>query len=1064
MEPTREQVEASPWEGEAKDGPPELERFQQECVEALLQTFGSLALEHDFDQLCRRIVEEGRRILGLDRIGLWFVTEEGKFIIGSFGTDEQGNLRDERSRRLDVLPDSRPEHLIHRTDQFLLQKDIPLLDDTGRVVGQGWHVTVPLSSEGTVLGLIFADNLLSQRPIDGRQVDLLRLYGAMVGQLCQRMRAEEALQARERYLQALTQVAQILITAGDEIPYGPVLEVLGHAARADRVYVFLNHRAETGELLTSQVAEWCAEGVTPQIDNPELQNFPWEARGFGRWIEIMSRGEAVNGLVADFPPPEREMFERQDIQAMLCLPLQVDGEWIGFIGFDNCHQARLWDPSEVHFLHTAATNLTARLDRLRVRAEREGLSRLARRLAGAASVAAIAAVVREETERILSVGGSGAFFRPGGKPASGWDAYYFAARRPDQDTFDVAEFVDTIAGQKQIFPQESWSAADLSPMVQSILAGQPVLINRTPGQEEPILKRFGDKERLSASLMHVPVRRGEQTIGLLSAQSYTPWRYNEADLSLLQRIADAVAPALERAFAEAARWESQERYRLLFEQSPIGVFHYDPQLRLTDFNERFVELLQSTRERLMGLDLNALQDQRVLPAIRQALAGEVGFYEGSYRATTSSAEIWASMWTAPLRDAQGHLQGGMGLVEDLTERHRLEEQLRQAQKLEALGTFAGGLAHHFNNLLMVILGNVELAELGAPEELHRYLGVAREHVHRAADLVQQLILVARQSQPDRRPLNAGPLVEETARQLGPELDPQIEVQVRVAPDLWPVRADARQIQQVLLNLAHNARDAIRDCLEGPAAKPGRLPGLPFTLTLTAENVTVGGLDPLDHPEARPGQFVRLSVTDDGIGMDAETQQHLFEPFFTTRPVGQGTGLGLATVRGIVEQHEGWITIHSELGRGTTVQVYLPRHVAEVEREKKEELPRGTETILLVDDVDLIRELGRTFLEHLGYTVLLAQDGREGLEIYARERDRIDLVILDLVMPRLSGQEALQMIRMLNPTAKVLISSGSDEEVDGPQCLRLGAVGFVAKPYHLADMAQAVRAALDQPTA
>jgi len=1058
----RERAEASLQESEAKDRPLEPEKYGEDSLEAFIQALGSLALERDFDPLCRRIVEEGRRILGLDRMGLWFVTEEGQAIVGSFGTDEQGKVRDERGRRLDVQPSSRPERLISRADQFLLQEDVPLLDDTGRVVGRGWHVTVPLSSEGAVIGLIFADNLLSQRPIERRRVELLRLYGAAVGQLCQRVRAEEALHARERYLSALVKAAQILITAGDEIPYGPVLEVLGRAARADRAYVFLNHRAETGELLTSQVAEWCAEGITPQIDNPELQNFPWEARGFGRWIEIMSRGEAVNGLVADFPPAERAVFEPQGIQAMLNLPLQVDGQWIGFIGFDNCREARVWEPSEVHFLQTAATNLTARLERLRVRAEREGLSRLARRLAGAASVAAIAAVVREETERLLSVGGSGAFFRPGGKPASGWDAYYFAARRPDQDLFEIAEFVDTMAGQKQVFPREHWSAADLTPAVQSILAGQPVLINRAPGQEEPVLKRFGDKERLSASLMHVPVRRDERTIGILSAQSYTPWRYDEADLNLLQRIAEAVAPALERAFAEAARQESQERYRLLFEQSPIGVFHYDPQLRLTDFNERFVEILQSTREGLLGLDLNHLRDQRVLPALRQALAGESGFYEGPYRATTSAAEIWASMRTAPLRDAQGHLQGGVGIVEDLTERHRLEEQLRQAQKMEAIGVLVGGLTHHFNNLLMGILGNLELAELSAPEELRRYLDSANQFGRRAADLVQQLVLVARKSRLERRPLDVGPLLEETAQQLRPDLDPRIEVQVRVDPDLGLIHADARQIQQVLMNLALNARDAIQAGLEGPAAKPGRRPGLPFTLALAAENTTVGGLDLLDHPEARPGQFVRLSVTDDGVGMDPETQQHLFEPFFTTKPIGQGTGLGLAIAYGIVEQHEGWITVHSEPGQGTTVQVYLPRHVVEVEKKKREELPRGTETILVVDDLDYIRDLGRAVLEHLGYTVLVAQDGREGLEIYARERDRIDLVILDLAMPGLSGQETLQMIRMLDPTAKVLISSGDDEKVEGPRCRRLGAVGFVAKPYRLADIAQAVRAALDQP--
>jgi len=1037
-----------PWEERegqpAEAGLPEQEKRYREGLEILTRTFGSLALEDDFNRLCRRVVEEGRRILGLDRMSLWFDLADPQSVVDSFGIDEQGNLQDE-----ETLP-SRP--LAGRAEgppQPPVWKDIPLYNGIGRIVGGGWHVTVPLSTGGTLIGLIYADNLLSQRPLEQSQIELLRLYGITVGQLCQRVRAEEALQARERYLSALSEVAQALLTAEEEIPYPQILETLGLAARASRAYVFLNRRVPDGALLACQAAEWCAPGVPPRKNDPASQDFPYEAVGFGRWVEVLSQGQAINGRVADFPPAERAPLESQGVQALLALPLQLSGHWVGFIGFDNCREAREWAPSEVHFLQTTATHLSSHLERLWVRQTQESLSHLSLQLAAAASMEALAAVVREETERLLE-----------------WDAYYFAARRPGRDIFDVAEFVDTIHGQKQFFTQEAWSTAELRPPVNAVLEGHPVLINRRPGQEQPVLDRFGDLQRISASLMFAPIRREGTTIGILSAQSYTPWRYDDRDLQRLQQIADVVAPALERVHAEVARWESEERFRLLFQQSPVGVFHYDLRQRLTDCNPRLSRILRIPSPPRRGVEPACFPDPRILPALQQALEGRLGFYEGPYQGGEGSDEIWISLRTAPLRDVQGRVRGGMGIVEDLTERRKFEEQFRQAQKMQAIGTLAGGIAHDFNNLLMAILGNLELAAMSAPESLAPYLGNASRAAQRAASLVQQLLLFARERPTEPQPLDLRPLLKETVQLLRPSLDRRIEVQIQVPPDLWLIQADPSQMHQVLMNLVVNARDALLDCLEGRAQKVGQKPAVPWTLRLAVENVTVLESQAQEHLEARAGEFVRLSVSDNGAGMDPQTQQRIFEPFFTTKPVGKGTGLGLSTVYGIVQQHHGWIQVDSELGRGTTFQIYLPRHF--VPREvllagtSPEAVPGGKETLLLVDDEDLVLHVGRDFLEHLGYTVLLARDGQEAIEVFARERHRIDLVVLDLTMPRLSGLEVMQQIRQLDPQARILLSSGYHERTPALAAQLPAGVGFVGKPYRLATLGRSVREALDRP--
>jgi CheY-like chemotaxis protein len=320
---------------------------------------------------------------------------------------------------------------------------------------------------------------------------------------------------------------------------------------------------------------------------------------------------------------------------------------------------------------------------------------------------------------------------------------------------------------------------------------------------------------------------------------------------------------------------------------------------------------------------------------------------------------------------------------------------------------------------------------------------------RAAELTRQLLSFARQTPLRPGPLNLNQSIDETVRMLRRTIDPRIAVETRPAADLWTVQADPAQMGQVLMNLLLNARDAMP---EG-----GTITFLTSNLTLTAETAK-------KHLDGRPGEFVRLAVADTGIGMSPEVREHLFEPFFTTKGPGKGTGLGLAVVFGIIKQHEGWIECRSEPKRGTRFDIYLPRaaiRLASMAGGHGDGIAGGHETILLADDHEMVCRVGREILERLGYQVLTAADGAQALEVYTERMRDIDLVILDLSMPKLSGQEVLQHIRQLNPAASVLISSGFYTDQAVAEVGKDGAAGFVGKPYRPDELARAVRDAIDK---
>ena len=495
----------------------------------------------------------------------------------------------------------------------------------------------------------------------------------------------------------------------------------------------------------------------------------------------------------------------------------------------------------------------------------------------------------------------------------------------------------------------------------------------------------------------------------------------------------------DRKKAEQALRESEERFRELAQMLPETIFEMDAGGRLTFVNERAYDQFGFTRREfeqgLNGFDMIADQDrERARRNARRVMRGEyLGLSE--YVALRRDGSTFPALLcsTAVMRGATA--QGFRGIVIDITETKRLESQFHQAQRLEAIGTLAGGIAHDFNNLLMGIQGRTSLLLMGADpsDERFGHLKEIEAYIENAADLTRQLLGFAREGKYEVTSTDLNRVVKRSAAMFG-RTKKEIVIHEAYQPDLWPVESDRSQIEQVLLNIFVNAWQAM----------PGG-----GTLRIATANVTLEDTDARSS-DSIPGRFVKISIGDSGIGMDQAIQSRLFDPFFTTKTMGRGTGLGLAAVYGIVNNHGGFIDVTSAEGQGSRFDVYLP--AADTQPAAKEMLPQGDapgdETILLVDDEDIIIDVAEGMLQRLGYTVLIARSGAEALELYRRHQDDIAVVLLDMIMPELSGRETCEQLLTINPRVKVILSSGYSLDGQAAEMLERGCLMFIQKPFDL----------------
>jgi PAS domain S-box-containing protein len=696
----------------------------------------------------------------------------------------------------------------------------------------------------------------------------------------------------------------------------------------------------------------------------------------------------------------------------------------------------------------------------------------------------------------------------------------------------------------------------------------------------PAGRRLGTKSYVS-----MPFSYEGKIIGTINIHSFKRNAFDEEELILLETVAQQIERAIANVrMAEALR-QSEELYRILFDQSPVGVYIFDRDLKVTQCNKRMVEILQTSYDNIIGFNIRDLKDKSFLPVTEKTIQGENSYHEGLYQATTSQAQVWLSQHFSPLYDVRGNVLGGIGVAEDITERKRveaalienermlstllsnlpgcsyrcrndenwtlefisdgvftltgytpddyvlnrivsrgelihpedrdrvwdevqaalerfepfelvyriitkskderwiwekgrgiysstgelshlegfitditekkqLEEMLHQTQKMEAVGRLAGGIAHDFNNLLTIIISYCDLllscSVIDKKQQQNiREIQRAGEH---AAALTSQLLAFSRKQVLQPKVLNLNEVVTDIGKMLRRLIGEDIELVTTLETGLGRVKADPGQIEQVIMNLVINARDAM------PAG--GKL------LIQTA-NVCLDETFTRANLDVNPGQYVMLAVSDTGHGMDKKTLSHIFEPFYTTKQLGKGTGLGLATVYGVINQSGGHISVDSEINRGTTFKIYLPAVEDSPERKQEnipvKKRPQGVpETILIAEDQDEVLTLVGMILNDAGYKILEANHCDVASQICAAYPERIHLLLVDMVMPKMSGPELADRLMALHPEMKIIYMSGyTDDTINQYGVIKQGKA-FLQKPFTPTDLLNKVREVLDAP--
>ncbi len=514
--------------------------------------------------------------------------------------------------------------------------------------------------------------------------------------------------------------------------------------------------------------------------------------------------------------------------------------------------------------------------------------------------------------------------------------------------------------------------------------------------------------------------------------------------------------------AQQALKDSERRYRLLAENFTDVIWIIDLDLRLGYVSPSIQSLTGFSFAEYKLLSVECMMRPASAELARNRLREELALEKGKADPARpiilelelcrkDGSTVWTEVKASFLRDAQGRPKGVLGVTRDITQRRKLEEQLQQAQKMEVVGRLAGGVAHDFNNLLTAILGYCELLldTLPAAGPTHQDVGEIKKAGEQAALLTRQLLAFSRRQVLQPKSLHLNRVVENLGKMLKRVIGEDIELSIVPGANLGRVMADPGQIEQVILNLAVNARDAM--------PQGGRL-------TIETAKVDLDEAYAGLHVQVQPGNYVLLSVTDTGCGMDAETRTHIFEPFFTTKELGKGTGLGLSMVYGIVRQSGGHIWVYSEPGQGTTFKIYLPRVEVQVPSSQGVQAPEvscdGGETILLVEDEDLVRQIARRILQKHGYTILEARDGNEALHLLEEHQGPVDLMLTDLVMPGLGGLELARRLITRRPNLKVLFMSGYAENGIADKAPSGQELAYIQKPFAAQVLAREVRKVLD----
>ncbi len=499
--------------------------------------------------------------------------------------------------------------------------------------------------------------------------------------------------------------------------------------------------------------------------------------------------------------------------------------------------------------------------------------------------------------------------------------------------------------------------------------------------------------------------------------------------------------------------ESERFLSVVFDSIQNGISVLDPELNIVRVNQTikdwYAHVIPLEGKKCYEAYHGRSKPCDVCPTIRAINTGKIEMNEVPLTQADGVAGA-LELFAFPMRNDSGKVTGVVEHVSDITERKRLEAQLQQSHKMEAIGTLTGGIAHDFNNILGIILGNLELALDDVPEwnRAKFNLEEIRTASLRAKDVVRQLLSFARKTGLEKKPTNIVPIVKESLKLLRSSLPTSIEIFQNITKDVDTILADPTQINQVLINLCTNADHAMPD---------GGM------LEVSLKNVELDEDTATQYPDLDPGRYVNLTVSDTGQGINPEFKDRIFDPYFTTKEVGKGTGMGLSVVHGIVKSHRGAISVDSEFGRGTAFSIFFPvvEEEAVIETDTIEELPTGSERILFVDDEESMVYIGRNRLERFGYKIEAKTSPVEALELFRNNADQFDLVITDMTMPQMTGVQLAQKLLEIRPDIPIIICTGFSAKVDGEKAKKIGIRQYIEKPLNRSDLAKLVRKVLDE---
>jgi PAS domain S-box-containing protein len=870
---------------------------------------------------------------------------------------------------------------------------------------------------------------------------------------------EELLQKRLAIEKLVAEISSrfINLPPGDiESHIKRALQTIGEFASVDRAFVSLFSVDKT---TVDKVYEWNGQGIRVRPDKfkgVSLQPFQWSINQFNRLETVYIP------RVADLPPEannEKEIWQAEGIQSILAIPLVLNESLIGFFGFYSERAEKSWREDDLNLFKMVAELFANVIVRQQGEEALQKIQESFQWLAQENFTIAEIGRILSSTLDIEEVYGS---FAEEVRNLILFDRLAIPTINPETNTFTLSYVAGPPLEERKlgdIIPLAGTGFEEILKTRSSLLIGEKnreMVIRRCPS----LLPTFRAGYQ---SCMLIPLISKNEVIGALNFQSKNSDAYTEADVKLSERIGAQIAGAIansqlyaKQKQGEEALRSSEERYRLLVENAPLGILSIDTQGQIIDVNPELSTMLgspsQQATQAINMLTFPPLVKTGIADHFRCCLeTGEGGAFETPYT-TKWDKGGYLRYHLTPIRNKDGQISGVQAIMENISDKKKLESQLTQSQKMEAIGTLAGGIAHDFNNILSAIMGYTELAVLGVPEKLpaKQNLQEVLKASHRAKDLVRQILTFSRQGEQERKPALIFPIVKETLKLLRASLPSTIEIRQKIDSETGVIEANLTQIHQVVMNLCTNAAHAMK---ENGGVLEVSLVNVEMDIDTTAQ-----------HPDIHPGPNLRLTVSDTGIGIAPDLVERIFDPYFTTKKVGEGTGLGLAVVHGIVKSHGGIIKVYSEQGKGSTFHVYFPRidGFQEItETQKVELLPMGDhERVLFIDDEQALVELGEKMLEHLGYEVTVRTSSIEALELFRNQPDRFDLIITDFTMPNMTGDKLAQEVMRLRPGLPVILCTGFSERISEMKAKALGIQEFVMKPFDLNDLAQTIRRALD----